>query len=60
MGTVCFLLVPHPLEELLLLLVHGSPNGLLGVPFLFFQWHSVIFLTLIISLQIALVSTGFV
>lgn len=35
MKTVCFLLIPYPLEELLLLLLHGSPNGLLGVPFLF-------------------------
>lgn len=44
MGAVCFLLKPHPLEELLLLLLYGSPKGLLGVPFFyFFQWHSAIF-----------------
>lgn len=36
MGTVCFLLKPHPLEELLLLLLHGSPDGLLGVPLFYF------------------------
>lgn len=37
MGTVCFLLKPHPLEELLLLLLYGSPKGLLGVPFFIFS-----------------------
>lgn len=36
MGTVCFRLKPHPLEELLLLLLYGSPKGLLGVPFFIF------------------------
>lgn len=36
MGTVGFLLMLHPLEELLLLLPLSSPNGLLGIAFLFF------------------------